>query len=87
MIKANLIIKKVSRIDDKTILLVDSISDGIVKLFGVYNLSDKFNVRLNNFEPENLHIYSHPISDLSICIQLINDYKKIEINDILIPLD
>lgn len=56
-IKANLIIKKVSRIDDKTILLVDSISYGIVKLFGIYNLSDKFNVRLNNFEP-----------DLSICI-------------------
>ncbi len=87
MIKANLIVKNISRINDKTILQVNSISEGVVKLYGVYDLSNKFNVRLNNFYPESNKIYSHPIRDLNLEIQLIENYKKIEIGDILTSID
>ena len=87
MKKAKLSVKNISRINDKTILQVDSISDGVVKLYGVYNLSNKFNIRINNFYPESNEIFSHPISNLNLEIQLIENYKKIEINDILEPHD
>jgi hypothetical protein len=87
MKKAKLSVKNISRINDKTILQVDSISDGVVKLYGVYNLSNKFNIRINNFYPESNEIFSHPVSNLNLEIQLIENYKKIEMNDILEPLD
>jgi len=88
MASAKLIVKNISRIDNKTILNVDTISDGIVKLYTVYNLSNKFNVRLNSFYNDNNdnNIFTHPINDLQIEIQLIENYKKIEINDILTPI-
>lgn len=87
MKKANLIVKNISRINDKTILQVDSISEGIVKLYGVYDLSNKFNIRLNDFYPNSNDIYSHPIYNLKLEIQLIENYKKIEIGDILTSID
>ena len=87
MENAKLIVKNISRIDNKTILHVDTITDGIVKLYTIYDLSNKFNVRLNNFynNEENI-IYKHPVTDLQLEIQLIENYKKIEINDVLIPI-
>ena len=87
MENAKLIIKNIYRIDNKTILQVDSISDGIVKLYTIYDLSNKFNVRLNSFynNKQNI-IYTHPVNDLQLEIQLIEYYKKIEINDVLTPL-
>ena len=90
MIKAKLLVKNISRINDKTILQVNSISEGVVKLYGVYNLSNKFNIRINNFYPESkssFEIFSHPICDLNLEIQLIENYRKIEIGDMLEPLD
>lgn len=87
--KAKLIVKNIYRIDNKTILEVDSISEGIIKLYTIYNLSNKFNIRLNNFDILNNknNIFIHPVNNLKLEIQLIENYKKIEINDVLIPID
>jgi hypothetical protein len=85
--KAKLIVKNVSKIDGKTILEVDSITNGLIKLYGIYNLADKFNIRIINFKPVSSNIFSHPIINLHLEIQLVNDYKKINIGDILTPLD
>jgi hypothetical protein len=84
--KAILIVRKVENIKNKTILYVDSISDGIVKLYGVYNLSYKFNIKINQFIPYSAKIFTHPIINLALQIQLIDDYKQIEVGDILYPL-
>ena len=88
MEKAKLIVRNISRKDNKTILTVDSISEGKIKLYGVYDLANKFNVRLNSFynNDHTNNIYTHPILNLELEIQLIEDYKKIKINDILTPL-
>jgi len=45
-------------------------------------------MRLNSFYNDNNdnNIFTHPINDLQIEIQLIENYKKIEINDILTPI-
>ena len=47
----------------------------------------KFNIRLNDFYPKSNDIYSHPIYNLKLEIQLIENYKKIEIGDILTSID
>jgi F0F1-type ATP synthase alpha subunit len=84
--KAKLIVKKVEKVNDQILLYVDTISDGIVKLYGVYNLADKFNIRLNNFIPNSTETFIHPIENLCLHIQLIDNYKKIDVGDILIPI-
>lgn len=84
MDKAKLIVKNISKKDNKTIITVDSISEGNIKLYGVYDLANKFNVRLNNFhnnDSTNI-IYSHPILNVELEIQLIGDYKKLNINEL-----
>jgi len=84
--KAILIVRKVENIKNKTILYVDSISNGIVKLYGIYNLSYKFNIKINEFIPYSAKTFVHPIINLALQIQLIDDYKQIEVGDILYPL-
>lgn len=67
-------IKNVSKIDEKVILQVESLSNGNIKLYGVYNLADKFNIRINN-------IISSSDNIVKIEIQLIDNYNKIMIGD------
>lgn len=83
--KATLIVNNVYKINQKIFLNVNTITNGCIKSYGVYNLANKFNIRINNIMTNNILI--HPINNIELEIQLIEDYKKINIGDILIPLD
>jgi len=67
-------IKNVYKIDEKVILEVESLSNGNIKLYGVYNLANKFNIRIND-------IISSSDNIVKIEIQLIDNYNKIMIGD------
>ena len=75
---AKFTVKNCYKIDGKVFLEVEKISDVDIKLYGIYDLGNRFNIRINNFDSENKNILE---------IQLIENYKRIQIGDILTQID
>ncbi len=48
------------------------------KLNHIYDVANRFNIRINNFKSENKNILE---------IQLIENYKRIQIGDVLTKID
>ena len=77
---AKFTVKNCYKIDGKVFLEVEKISDVDIKLYGIYDVANKFNIRISE-------IISSFDNILKLEIQLIENYKRIQIGDILTHID